>query len=340
MTEDEILSIQKAGDLFSNDREKCKAEYKELVKIWHPDVSGSLKAREVFDKITELYQQAQDYFLNDIWEKQNEIIFYTNQGKKVIMNYLERFSFGLGECYICNNYIIYLFQKEKEKYYRNAIDQIEHLAYADKKMETEFKRFLPQIYNQYQTTKGLYGLVLKKEEGVYPLKNILTYFKNRIPHKQAAWMISRLHNLACYFSYNHLVHNDITLENCFISPEEHTIYLYGGFWYTTKAEEKMLGISKEIYEIMPVRAKNTKSSEYTTDLEAIKLLGRKLLGEVNSRKLAAYYEVPKPFLEFLIRGADTDSFKQLTEWEEVLKKSYGKRKFIEMKIKREDIYQK
>ena len=53
MTGSEILLIKKAGDLFSNDLNKCKLEYKELAKQWHPDMNTT-ETNNIFVKISEM----------------------------------------------------------------------------------------------------------------------------------------------------------------------------------------------------------------------------------------------------------------------------------------------
>ena len=62
MTAEQILSISKCGDLFSNNIDATKTKYKELVKEWHPDSNKNPKAQEVFQKITELYNAALKLF--------------------------------------------------------------------------------------------------------------------------------------------------------------------------------------------------------------------------------------------------------------------------------------
>jgi len=333
-----ILNTEIVGDLFSNDINKIKDEYKKLAKIWHPDINKDKNASDIFAKISELYNAALAMIENGKWEKSNYIIINKSDGKKIALNYYTKFEFELGICYVCKTKVIYVLDKDKEKYYNNAVRSIKAIKYKDKKMEEDLSRFMPKMYDNFKTSDGECVLVLEKTEDVYPLKNVHEYFSNSIEDKHVAWIISRLYNIACFLKFSGIVHNGININNCFISPEFHSIILLGGWWYTTEEDAKMIGTTKDIFSIMSVSVKGEKTSNSLTDLESIKLLGRELLGETNCRKLALNKSVPKPFINFLISGSIKDSFEEFNKWDKALNDSYGKRKFIKMEVK--DLYSK
>ena len=333
MEANKILSIVKCGDLFPCDEDKIKTKYKELVKEWHPDTNSNPEASNVFAKINELYNRALKLLKNGQWEKTNYILISKTDGKKIALNYDTYFNFELGTCYVTRTKLIYLLDNDKEKYYNNAIHRINNLQYKDKKMEEDLSRFFPKIYQTFKTINGEYGIVLEKTEDVYPLKNVFEYFNGKIDDRHVAWIISRLCNLTCYLKYSGLVHNCINLNNCFVSPKYHSILLLGGWWYSTKEDENMIGTTKDIFSIMSVSAKSSKKSQVLTDLESVKLLGRQLLGETNCRKLSLDSSIPKPFINFLIGGSGDNSYEEFTKWDKALSDSYGKRKFINMEIK-------
>lgn len=327
-----ILSITKCGDLFPYGEDAVKAKYKELGKEWHPDNNNSSDATAVFTKITELYNRALELLRNGEWEKTNYILIGKEDGKKIALNYDTYFDFELGVCYVTKTKIVYILGSDKEKYYNNAIKNIRNLSYKDKKMEEDLSRFFPKIYQTFKTNKGEFVIVLDKTEDVYPLKSVFEYFNNKIEDRHVAWIISRLCNLTCYLKYSGLVHNGININNCFVSPKYHSILLLGGWWYTTKENESMIGTTKDIFSIMSVSAKSSKKSTMLTDLESVKLLGRQLLGETNCRKLALDSAIPKPFIDFLISGSGNNSYEEFTKWDKALDASYGKRRFIKMEI--------
>ena len=329
----EILSVTKCGDLFPYGEEEVKSKYKELVKKWHPDTNSNPDALNVFTKITELYDKALELLKNGQWEKTNYILISKEDGKKIALNYDTYFDFELGTCYVTKTKIVYILGEDKEKYYNNAMQRINNLRYKDKKMEDDLSRFFPKIYQTFKTNNGEYVIVLDKTEDIYPLKKVYEYFGERIEDRHVAWIISRLCNLTCYLKFSGLVHNGININNCFISPKDHSILLIGGWWYTTKEDERMIGTTKDIFSIMSVSSKESKKSSSLTDLESVKLLGRQLLGETNCRKLSLDNSIPKPFINFLTGGSCNNPYEEFTKWDRALEDSYGKRKFINMEIK-------
>lgn len=329
----EILSVTKCGDLFPYGEEEVKSKYKELVKKWHPDTNSNPDALNVFTKITELYDKALELLKNGQWEKTNYILISKEDGKKIALNYDTYFDFELGTCYVTKTKIVYILGEDKKKYYNNAMQRINNLRYKDKKMEDDLSRFFPKIYQTFKTNNGEYVIVLDKTEDIYPLKKVYEYFGERIEDRHVAWIISRLCNLTCYLKFSGLVHNGININNCFVSPKDHSILLIGGWWYTTKEDERMIGTTKDIFSIMSVSSKESKKSSSLTDLESVKLLGRQLLGETNCRKLSLDNSIPKPFINFLTGGSCNNPYEEFTKWDRALEDSYGKRKFINMEIK-------
>lgn len=338
MTAEQILSISKCGDLFPYGVDNVKAKYKELVKEWHPDANKNSKSADVFQKITELYNKALELLEQGTWEKTNYVLIAKDNGKKIALNYDTVFDFELGTCYVTKTKIVYVLGKDKKKYFDNAITRIKSLKYADKKMEDTLSICMPKIYQTFQSSNGEYVIVLDKTEDIYPLKSVFEYFGNKIQDRHVAWIISRLCNLTCFLKYNGIVHNGININNVFVSPQYHSILLLGGWWYTTKENEKMIGTTKDIFSIMSVTAKGSKKSSYLTDLESVKLLGRQLLGESNCRKLVLDTTIPKAFTNFLISGSSDDAYKEFNKWDKALNDSYGARRFVKMEVN--DIYKK
>ena len=333
MEKEKILKIEKAGDLFDRDINLCKKKYKELVKVYHPDVSGDTK---VFEHITFLYKKAIDLLNKGLWEKSKYVEFKTEKNKTIMIEYQDLFLFELGTCYICRTHIIYILKSDKEKYYKNYIEKINDLKYENKDMREIFERCMPNIQSHGKLKTGEFYIVLRKTDDVYPLRNILFALKE-IPDRHIAWMISRLSSIACFIQYNHIVHNGINIENCFVSPKYHSILLLGGWWYSVNENEKLIGTTKEIYNVMPSKQKNEKTANIETDLESIKLIGRKLTGNENYQSII-HKNIPKPIIDFLIKGSSKSAFTEMEEWDETLLKAYGERKFIPFNITEKEIY--
>ena len=197
-------------------------------------------------------------------------------------------------------------------------------------MEKEFKRYFPEVVDTFELKTGEYCLVLKKDDTDFLLSDFLEYYSNQgkeLDPKHCAWVVSRLSNICCFLKYNHLVHNGISLNNCFVSPKYHTIMLFGGWWYCVSEGEKLIGTQKSVYDVMPVKEKSEKKSTYQTDLECVKQIGRQL-----NRSLT------KPFENWVNKAASKDAFNEFDSWNKALYDSFGERKFIVLDISEKDIY--
>ena len=334
-----ILSLTKCGDLFTNNKDIAKKEYRELCWTWFPDnLSNDKKSlgEEVSKKINQLYEEAKKCFATNKWEISNVLFFNDIDNKKYSITYLKDISNEMGITYIGETSLTYVIEKSKEKYYNAYIENINNLKFADDNMKIEFQRLLPKIYKNTKDDRGNYCIVLQKTSDVFCLRDILNYYNNKIPHNHVAWIISRLMNLLCFLEFNHLSHNGITIDNCYISPKYHTIMIYGGWWYAKEIGTKMLGTTKEIYDVMPLLNKNTKISNISTDIESVKLIGRILLG--NKSVVSLDNEIPKAFRDWLSNGSKKSAFIEFDMWTKALFNSYGKRSFKEMEINKTNIY--
>lgn len=337
MTKAEILRITKPGDLFPGDAVKCKVRYKEYIKQYHPDVKGGDAL--VFEHITELYNEALKLLRTGEWTKTNYIELKTKEGKTFQISYLYTSDFELGTYYVCKRHLIYVVSREKEKYYRNYIRRAENLKYGSEEMKRAMKRTMPDILKHGELANGNFYIVLNKTEDVYPLGLVLRALGSVDP-RHVAWMISRLSSICCFLEYNGLVHNGITLDSCFVSPKYHSILLLGGWWYAIASGEKMVGTTGEIYDLMPVTAKTSKTADAKTDLESVKLIGRQLFNEKSCRTLKTRKDIPEPIINFLIKGSLNDAIEEMEAWDQTLTDAYGKRRFVELNVTSQQIYKK
>ena len=327
---DKILNPNtKAGDVFPNNEIQTKNIYRNLCKKYHPDVFHDPRADEIIHKINELYNQALELIKNGTWEKKNYIEIKTTIGKRLQISYQYHCIFELGEYYVCNYHIIYLFDFNKKKYYNNYVEKIKNLKYADSNMEKMFKNLFPKIVSEYDTLDNKHVIVLSKTSDVYPLRCVIeNYFNGNVPDTHLAWIISRLMNICCYLKYSNIVCNGINLDSCFVSTDFHTILLFGGWWYATENGSPMIGTSKDIFNVMPPVVKANKISNFVTDVESVKAFGRKYLSST----------APQAFRDFVNSGTKENSMEEMEKWDKALLQSYGKRKFIKIVANKNQIY--
>lgn len=338
VTANQILKAEKPGDIFTNDSKKIRTEYRNLVKKYHPDACKRADADDILQKLTELYNEGCRAIEENTWEKSNFVRISKAGSGAVEITFQTVKTFELGTAYVCNTHVIYLFDKGKKKYGENMVKRIKGLKYRDSEMEKVFKRCMPAIHTTFDTSDGRYCVVLNKTEDVFPLSDVLSYLGGKMDPRHIAWCMSRLHNLSCFLKYNRTVLNGFTVDNCFVSPKYHSICLFGGWWYAAGEKESMTGTAKEIFDVMPVTSKTSKTAEYTTDLESIKLIGRKLAGNANSRILKAEGSIPAQILDFITEGSGKDPVKEFQKWDRALNGAYGTRKFVPLNITKKNLY--
>jgi hypothetical protein len=335
-TKDQILAMVHPGDLFSSP-DQVDEEFRALSVRWHPDHDGDT---DVMSKINELRNMAKACIDSDDWKSSNSVIMTLSTGKKAKIQFLSSTDIGIGTMFICESCLAFVIRKE----FKELADNIrirDKMKFAGKRMEEEITKYLPKIIQIRNCMNGDTLIVLDRAPGHLLLKDVLTYFGGKIDGRHVAWILNTLYNLCCYFSYTGIVHHGITIDSYFIDPAQHNGALLGGWWYARPRDSNISVVPNKIYSIMPVRVKNTKKAKIITDLESVKLIGRQLLGDENGIRLMADASVPKPMADFL-RDISSSSHEAAIEeyrgWGEVLKESYGPRRFVEMKVYWEKFY--
>jgi hypothetical protein len=340
MTAKDILRCTEPGEIFPADPAAIKAEYTRLAKIWHPDCNGnSAEATEVMIKINALYERAMELTLAGKWRKPGFLKLRCRDGKVRELKYRKEQAFELGTMYICDSVVIYLVEGRYKDLYINAEQMIKRLKFADAKMKAEMSKCLPEIISQFETMDGQLGMVFKKDPDMLLLEDVLAYYNGRVPDRHVAWILGTLYNLACYLDYAGITINAISTATYFISPKWHCGAILGGWWFAVPAGAKMLGVPEKIFDILPPAPLNTGYSSIQTDLEAIRLIGRELLGDRTGMRLEDY-GVPGPLAVWL-RGASAGSaFEEYARWGRVLDDSYGARVFVKMELDADKVYAK
>ena len=205
-------------------------------------------------------------------------------------------------------------------------------------MKDRMRYFYPSIYRTLKVNDGILVLV-DKNIRLIRLRDLLEYYHGKVPHRHVAWIISSLLNLACFIEYNKLTHNGITLDSYFIDPTDHNGLLAGGWWFATNDSCSLIGVSREVYNVMPKRAKLDRIGCIETDLESIKLIGRELLGDKYGMDFKNRDpDIPESIISYLNSPVCKSALEEYKTWDAVLDNAYGERKFIEMTVRSDDIY--
>lgn len=322
---EQIIACRSVDDLFTNNLQICKSEYREYLKLFHPDFhNGERIYQEATSKIVMMYERAKILIESGKWEESNKIRINKPNGKTLIVSYIKEYSFELGKMFLCNRHVVYLIEKKYKKYYDNYISATNFSCSQD--IMNMIGYSLPNVVSRFVNDEYCVVIIERKNSCV-PLYEVLRNYNGKIPVEHSAWIISRLLGIACFLSYNEIVHNGIDLNSCFLDTEKHGVMLYGGWWYTRPVSEKMIGTSSDVYSVMPLIAKRNKKSKKSTDMECIKMLGIRMLGCASKISDSS---VPSQVMSWLRSGSSEFPIEEMKRWESAIVDAFGKRKFIKM----------
>lgn len=310
---------------FTKDKAKNKHIYQTLSKQLHPDNNSDSRAANAFATLGILYTSATEAIDNDCWIEPGYLEIKTNN-KTLQIHYLYEGQHPFGKYYVCQTKVIYIFDFSYKKYYNNYIEKNRHLKYpGNGKLGQAMRAITPKIYAEYDTNQE-HIIVLDKIEDVYPLRAMIdNYWCGNIPERHLTWMISRLLGIETLLQFNHLVLNGLDIDSLFISPKDHALYLFGGWWFAIPEGEHMLGTTPEILKLMPPRVKADKIAERATDMECIRAFGRKYGANC-----------PDPIKDFFNKGSTNEV--QWDEWDVAIHAAFGERRFIKLEVTDKDIY--
>lgn len=329
----ELLKIQLPEALFSQpDEDTITAEYRDLAKKWHPDHNTSPQASDVFDHLTKLRAAAFARLETGSWWHDGLLHLTKKNGTHAKLHYLQHAKMDIGDAFIGEHTVLYIINKSYLYFKQNLT-----FNYVNSRMETEFKKYLPDFKTEFSLKGDDLVLVSPMESGFLSLRHILNKQGN-LDARQAMWILSTLYNLACYLEYVRLVHHDISADNYFVEPAKHFGALIGGWWYAAKAGEKLSRVPKRTFAIMPPDVLSKKQADFRTDLESIKALGREMLGDRMGSLLPYRKDVPTALSNWLRVASTGSAQKDYTIWQKVIKDSFGERKYVVLEESVKTIY--
>lgn len=345
LSDSQILAINKAcpEKLFSGEESAAKNELRRLRSKWHPDRASTAdvdRYEAVTRHVNILYDIAIEMLSNGTWRGAGQLLIDASDGRQYKFKYLRSDAFELGNVYLGASFIVYFIVDEYADLVRIAQDHMEkNFKFADGPMEMEHRKSLPRLTNLIQAKKGYY-IVLSKDPAYIRLSDVLEHFDGKLDERHAAWIVSRLYNLSCYLKLAGLVHADIAPRNIFINPAQHYAALYGGWWYARRENERLVALPPRTIAFGPA-LRDDKTATASINSELIKATGRECLGDIVGSKLLTM-KYPQALVSWLRSpGGDRHPFDEYSTWlNQVLKNSYGARKFVELKLQPEDVYSK
>lgn len=325
ITEEQVLAIKRPEDLFPATIEEGKTLFRDLARRWHPDHGGSDK---VFAHINWLKDEAFRKIGDKTWGGKSVIRIESTEKVAYQIQYLRSRPFDFGHMYIGETQVVWMF----DPVHKDLISGLEGLErmyqFGSDKMKTDIIRSLPQNIKVIRCDDEKVMVRVPKAKEFLSLTDVLEHMGGKLDPKHAAWIGSALHNLACWLNYSSLVHGDITADNVWIDPADHSLALLGGWWFSARAGASISKVSARTYDHLPYKVKVQKKADPLTDLELIRVIILELLNGGGDDVLRAWLQRPAA-------GTAPQVYKA---WHKLLEDVFGKRRFTVWELKQEDIY--
>ena len=338
LTASQILAIAPTEPerLFSADPASLRHEFAVLAKCWHPDRNGASEAAKVLDRLVALHDAAKRKLAAGEWSAPDAIRIDAAYGKSLVLKIKRRHEFELGEMAIAVSRVAFLVEKEHTRLFENGLRRIKDIRYPDGRIRDDLARFMPDVQGVYETA-GHHVAIIAKTEDVVLLRDLVAHIGGHLAPKHAAWVVSSLLNLACFFEVTGLTHNAISPQTIFVTAKHHAVHLLGGWWYAAPAGSRIELLPEATYAVMPRSVKTSKRADIRLDLESIRAVGRTILGDAAGLSPVGK-DLPKPMANFLRLPSSGSAIEDYRAWGQALKDSFGPRRFVELPVSSRDVY--
>lgn len=344
LTAAEILAIPVGypEKLFMGVLDTAKGQYRRLATKWHPDKNSQTDAGKVFAHIQVLYAAAEKRILDGTWRVNGTFVVRDIKSRsEYIFKYKRSSPFELGHMYYGRNTVAWSIDLQYEDLVRNALSVLQRdIRYADTTMRKEHERYLPEVISVVHAADR-FVVVMRKKPEFFLLRDVLNRF-GVMEARHVAWIVSSLLNLNCYLSWTGVVHCAISPDTWFISPSGHTGALLGGWWYSVRQGQRLKVLPRRTLLYGPLGLERDKVAKRRIDSALIRATARELLGDVSGSRLLSVKDslVPKAMKRWLLDASESNAYSEYHHWyHDVLKDSFGPRRFVRMEVKPSDIYE-
>ncbi len=324
--------------LFPPEAGAAKQLYRRLARRWHPDVSGSPDALPVFKRIDKLYNAAVEKLQTGTWQEVGYFTCNLVDGKRLRVRSDAERRFDLGVLHISPTTATYVVERQYEGFFRGALQTIGSISLSDSRIRDVYFPRLPTTFKTYEAQDSLI-LTLRKSPDEVLLRDLAPYLAKDNRDRHVAWITSRMLELARLLNYLGLSHNAITSDSLFVSPEQHTLSLFGGWWYATPLGQPLEYVAQEAVEFLPDADGKPLSATSRLDVDMAKAVSRELLGDRGGTSFSISKPAPAAMLNFLRQPGHGDPQKEIESWyQKALPDSFGPRTFVRLPVTYAEVY--
>lgn len=343
-----IMSANSPREIFSMNPDTLEQEFEEYREAYRPQAYSNIQNFIILQKVTMLYRTAKEMLDDDsndsICTTSGTFECYAKSGEHFVYKYAYMRNLKVSNMLVTNTQIVFVTPVKNKMYHDNFYQKAKSFQQLDPDTWKLVEHMLPKMVRKYETTNGDGVIVLNKPcSKIYHLREILDFYDGKMHPRYVASILNRLYSLLTYLEIVGINYNAFTVDTLFFAPGRITeegqnytvedmrfIGAYGGWFFSTWSDEKIRGLPKEVYDLLSTEEKAHGYSSFKANALAIKQVARELLGDVSGCDLG---ETPIAMAEWLnSTSCEKNAYEEYCAWEQVLKASFGKRRFVDMDV--------
>ena len=349
----EIMAANNPEQIFSMNPATLKEEFDAYCEQYSPDQKfHEIRNFVVTQQIKLLFKRAKERLSLEKEDSDNTsdvITLYSANGECIRFDYDYHINQRVCDTYSNDSQILMVIDSKYESkgLFSNYLEKIQDfVAHWKGKIPNwnDFQYSIPNIIKSFRTAdKTHYVLLIQKPCRMYPLREVLNYFDGRMNVKHVISIIKRLYNYACWIDVAGMNHNAICIDNIYFSPGNEVLPgsdysvndvriagLFGGWFFTTYKDEKVIAFPREIRDIVPDSVEKRGYSSFEVDMLSIKKVARELLGDVTGRNLFGVHSLLCEW--FNKTTCEKNAYEEYAEFERICQEVFGKARFVDIDV--------
>lgn len=328
------LTTTQAKAAAAKDGISLKSWFSARIREWHPDICPHPGARDALAQLTKIRAACLD---DGPGPTAPSRAFTGSDGKRFALRPVSSFHDGSAEVLVCANSLSRFFSAENADLAEAAQRAVSGFRFADARMETQMRRFLPPSPRITPLEDGGVLHTVPRRRDQIPLADLIRH-RGPFEVKTGAWVISGLLNLACWAHWADVVHGGVSPETVLVSPEFHEVALFGGWEFAAPIGERPLALPERTLRLFPGLAAPGALPPTEMDTSLIREIFMTLFGIPDTSRLLAG-GVPDPIARWAaFAPASGGAIADYAAWKSALNAAFGAPKFIDMGLTPEDVY--
>ena len=322
---EEILGIG-APDAFLLFPDGCDVakRYRQIAKIWHPDLNSHPLASDVMSHVAAI----RDALVSGTRPcSPKERTYMSKTGPAVRFRYLKSRTSDTGDVLVGRRSIAYELSGEFPDVADAEVSAIGNLRFADAAMRAQMENFLPRV-EKLLRADDLFVTILARNEDCVLLSDLVDHLGGRLPARHVAWIVSGLLNICCYLDWMKISHGAISPNTVLVCPERHSVVLVGGWGFSTAYGKRPVAVTERTLSKVPRLAVEGAVADGATDLKLVRALARDAIG--STAGLMKDEDVPTALAQWLLLPPRKDAPSDYESWGKCLTDAWGPRRFVRL----------